>query len=841
MEARWRAYWESNDTFAVDLDGSSKPKYYMLSMYPYPSGALHIGHVMEYTIGDVIARYRRMRGFEVLYPMGWDSFGLPAENAAIKNNIPPATFTYDNIDRMREQMKRAGWSAHWGSELATSHPGYYRWNQWIFLKMYEQGLVYRKESAVNWCPMCMTVLANEQVVDGLCERHGTEVTLRQLAQWFFRITHYAQRMLEEFAPGWDPKVVAMQKAWIGRSVGTEVVFTIDATGEKLPVFTTRPDTLYGVTFLSLAPEHPLAEQLVAGTPREAEVKEFVRRVTRTPAFERSAEGAEKEGVFTGHYVVNPLDGSRAQLWVANYALMEYGTGAVMAVPAHDQRDFEFARKYDIPIKVVIQPEGEALDPDTMESAYVDDGIQVDSGPFDGLDNREAIPRFADHLAALEAGGPTISYRLRDWLVSRQRYWGTPIPIIYCDDCGVVPVPADQLPVELPDGVDFRPTGKSPLASVPDFVNTTCPKCSGPARRETDTMDTFVDSSWYFFRFLSPRDTTQPLDRARVERWLPVDQYVGGAEHAHGHLVFSRFFTKFLADAELQPYREYAANLFTHGMVCMVAHHCPKHSWVHRTDVKDGRCSKCGSDVHSELTKMSKTKLNTVDPDTLFDKFGADTVRLYILFMGPPDKSTEYNDQGVIGAFRFLRRIFDLTCTQAESLAGVQPYQGDGSDLSKAHRELRAVIHRSIEKVGHDNEHFAFNTAVSTIMALINALRGTENVPPALMRRGLETAVLLLYPMTPHICEELWAELGHTGSAQHVPWPEFNKDAAKAEEIQVVFQHNGKVRGKAMVAAGIDDATLEALARADDGILRSLAGREPKRVIVVRGRLVNVVG
>ncbi len=841
IEPKWRAFWEQDDTFACDLDDRDRPKFYMLSMYPYPSGALHIGHVMEYTIGDVIARYRRATGHNVLFPIGWDSFGLPAENAAIKHDIDPATFTYGNIERMREQMQRAGWSAYWPSEIATSHPGYYHWNQWIFLKMHEHGLVYRKDSAVNWCPKCMTVLANEQVVDGLCERHGTEVELKQLEQWFFRITDYAQRMLDDFPAGWDPKVVAMQRAWIGRSEGAEIVFAIEGRDETLPVFTTRPDTLYGVTFVSLAPEHPLVAELCAGTEHEAAVTEFVQRVTRIPSFERNAEGAPKEGVFTGRYAIHPLSGERVQLWVANYALMDYGTGAVMAVPAHDQRDFEFARAYDIEVKVVIQPEGDDLDAADLTEAYTGPGRLVRSGPFDGTDNQAAIAAIAAHLGEVDSGGSTISYRLRDWLVSRQRYWGTPIPMVHCDGCGVVPVPEDQLPVELPPGVDFRPTGESPLASVPEFVNTTCPRCAGPARRETDTMDTFVDSSWYFFRYLSARDSTRALDPERVAYWLPIDQYVGGIEHANGHLVFSRYFTKFLQDAGVQPHSEYAHKLFTHGMVCMVAHNCPNHSWLPRDQVVDGTCAQCGSQVRSELTKMSKTKLNVVDPTALFNQYGADATRLYILFMGPPSKSTEYNDNGLIGAFRFLQRLHGLVHKHAPGVADVEAYAGDGSDLSSDAKKLRSRIHRTIAKVGHDNENFGFNTAVSAIMELVNDTRACSDAPPALIRSALETTVVLLHPMTPHVCEELWEVLGHAPSVQRAPWPSHDPEVAKGDEIEVVFQVNGKVRGKQTVAQGTDDDTLKALALANDGVQRTLDGREPRRVIVVKGRLVNVVG
>lgn len=841
IEAKWQQYWREHDTFKVDLKDDSKPKFYMLCMYPYPSGALHTGHVMEYTIGDLLARFKRMRGFNVFFPMGFDSFGLPAENVAIRENIPPAKFTYDNIDRMTEQMKRSGWSITWSATIATSHPGYYKWNQWIFLKLLEKGLAYKKLSAVNWCPQCKTVLANEQVVNGKCERHGVEVSVKQLNQWFFRITDYAERLLTELPPGWDENVTALQKQWIGKSEGARIDFTIEATGETLSVFTTRPDTIYGVTFMSLAPEHPLIERLVKGTPREAEVMAFVNRVTKTPSYERSAETAEKEGVFTGHHIINPLNGERAQLWVANYALMEYGTGAVMAVPAHDQRDFEFARKYGIPIKVVIQPKDQVLQPEAMTEAYIEDGVQVNSAQFDGLLNREAMQRITTYLAERHIGGATINYRLRDWLVSRQRYWGTPIPVIYCDKCGTVPVPEDQLPVRLPPNVDFKPTGKSPLASVPEFVNVPCPQCGKPARRETDTMDTFVDSSWYFMRYLSARDDMQPINNQLVTKWLPIDQYIGGIEHASGHLIFSRFFTKFLADIGAQPYPEYATNMFAHGMICMLAYHCPTCGWVHRSKVKDGNiCATCGGPLKSELTKMSKTKLNTISPDELYAQYGADSLRLYIMFMGPPHKSTEYNDRGLVGVNRFLNRLFDLISTQADSLAGVECYSGDGSDLDKPNRELRSKLHQTIKKVTSDFESFSYNTSVAAIMELFNSARGLDKCDPRLTRQILETMVILLYPITPHISEELWGILGHEPSLQMVAWPDYDEEAARFEEIEVVFQVNGQMRGKAVVALGISDDELKEVALATESVKRHLEGKTVRKVIVIKGRLVNIV-
>ncbi len=840
IEKKWQKYWEDNEIYKCDLDDDSKPKYYIVSMYPYPSGTLHIGHVMEYTMGDLVARYRRMKGYNVLFPMGWDSFGLPAENAAIRENIPPAVFTYGNIDKMRDQMKKAGWSFRWDSEIAVSHEGYYKWNQWLFLKMFEKGLAYKKESAVNWCDKCMTVLANEQVVDGKCERHGTDVHLRQLDQWFYKITDFADDLLNDFEEEWDPKVVAMQKAWIGRSEGARIDFKIESTGEILPVFTTRPDTIYGVTFMSLAPEHPLVNELVVGTEREKEVTEFVKRVCKEPSFERSAEGKEKEGVFTGHYVINPVNGEKAQLWVANYALMEYGTGAVMAVPAHDQRDFEFAKKYDIPMKIVIKPESEELILEEMESAYTEPGIQVNSGKFDGMKNTEAMTDIIKYFDEEKIGGATINYRLRDWLISRQRYWGTPIPVIYCDSCGIVPVPENELPVKLPDGVDFRPTGKSPLATVDEFLNVKCPKCGKDAKRETDTMDTFVDSSWYFFRYLTPRDNENIVNKELVKKWLPIDQYIGGIEHANGHLVFSRFFSKVFKQMGLSPYDEYAKKMFTHGMVCMVAHYCPNCNWMHRDEVKDGICQRCNTKVKSELTKMSKSKFNTVSPDEIFEQYGADALRLYILFMGPPDKSTEYNSSGMVGCYRFLKRVFDFVNENIDALKTEKSYDGDGNDLDKDNKALRTKLHQTIKKVSHDNENYAYNTGVAAIMELFNSVKATKNINPQLMKQCVKDIILMLNPMTPHFCEEMWEMMGSKDSIQFENWPEFSEDAAKEEEIQVVFQVNGKVRGKDSVPAGTDDKTLEKMALENENVMKLTDGKTIRKVIVVKGRLVNVV-
>jgi len=886
VEAKWQRYWAETGLFHCDVEDEERPRYYMLVMYPYPSGALHMGHVINYSIGDALVRFHLMRGENVLSPMGWDSFGLPAENAAIRDGIPPAVSTKQNIDRMREQMLRAGWAYDWRREVATSHPGYYKWTQWLFLQFYKAGLAFKKRAPVNWCPSCQTVLANEQVHDEGCERCGTQVEPRDLEQWFFAMSRYAQRLLdghEKLRGKWPERVLKMQEQWIGRSEGSRIDFRIEAPGttadgQSLSVFTTRPDTTYGVTFMALAPEHPLVEALLASHPERERLMEEVRRMRKVSAVERTSETSEKEGIPTGHYVVNPFDGSKAEIWVTNYALMEYGTGAVMGVPAHDQRDFLFAKKYGIHIKVVIQPEGQELDPETMPCAYLEDGVQVNSGPFDGMANREAMRAMTEFLRERGLGDFEVSYRLRDWLLSRQRYWGAPIPIIYCPTCGEVPVPEEDLPVLLPERVEFSPTGQSPLATCEEFVNTTCPRCGVAARRETDTMDTFVDSSWYFLRYLTPRDEGKPFDRELCRKWLPVHQYVGGIEHATMHLIYARFFTMVLHDLGLIEFDEPFERLFCQGMVCANAYRADYYratdteelvppEEVERSDEgtarrrSDGRPLKLervwlppeevdterlvrrrdGWPVEVEMTKMSKSKHNGVAPDELFERYGSDTVHTYILFVGPGDQDIEYSDQGVIGVHRFLNRFWNLIGSLAERLAGVEGEPKPDADGDS--RALRRKAHQTLKRVTEAFEPpFRFNTAIAAIMELTNEVRdraGKAADPPS-VKEAVTLAVKTLSPFAPHLCEELWARLGHPESIFRDPWPQFDPEVAAEEELEIPIQVNGKLRSRVRVPSDISREGLEQAALADQKIRQHIEGKTVRRLVVVPGRLVNIV-
>jgi leucyl-tRNA synthetase len=813
VEQRWQRAWEERRTFSVGED-PGKPKYYCLEMFPYPSGRIHMGHVRNYAIGDVVSRYKRMRGYNVLHPMGWDAFGLPAENAAIKHGVPPEQWTLENIAFMRDrQLKRLGLSYDWGREVTTCLPEYYRWNQWLFLRMYERGLAYKKRSYVNWCPSCATVLANEQVEDGQCWRCSSVVSHKELEQWFFKITAYAEELLAgcDTLAGWPERVLTMQRNWIGRSVGVEVDFPVEGTAGKLTIFTTRPDTLYGVTFMSIAPEHPMVEQMVAGSPRADEVRAFCQRAMRIDKAVRTDESQEKEGIFTGAYAVNPLNGDRVPVWVGNFVLMDYGTGAIMSVPAHDQRDFAFAGKYRIPVRVVIQNEAQDLDAATMRGAYVADGSMVNSGPFDGTPNAAGGEKVADFVERQGIGRRTVNWRLRDWGVSRQRYWGTPIPIILCHACGTVPVPDQDLPVLLPTDVQLTGRGASPLADVPAFHDVRCPSCGGRARRETDTMDTFVDSSWYFLRYCSPRSSRAPFEKSAAAYWMNVDQYIGGIEHAVLHLLYARFFTKVIRDLGLFDGDEPFRNLLTQGMV-----------------IKDG-------------AKMSKSKGNVVDPDFIVNKYGADTARLFSLFAAPPEKDLEWSDQGVDGAFRFLHRVWALMHRFGPAVRTVPP----AGPEARGDRLFRKV-HQVIKKVTEDIERqFQFNTAIAAMMELVNEMYDytAQTVPDdklPVLRAGLETVTLLLAPFAPHFAEELWEALGKQQSIADASWPQYDPDAIASSELTIVVQVNGKVRSKLTLPAGIDDRDMEAAALADPKVREHLAGREPRKVIVVQGRLVNIV-
>ena len=806
VEKEARQYWEDQRCFEVGED-ADKEKFYSLTMFPYPSGQLHMGHVRVLTINDVIARYQRMQGKHVLQPMGWDAFGMPAENAAIQRGVPPAQWTYKNIDYMRGQLKRLGYGYDWTRELTTCKPEYYRWEQWLFTKLFEKGLVYRKNSVVNWDPVDQTVLANEQVIDGRGWRSDALVERREIPQWFMKITAYAEELLEylDRMPGWPESVKTMQRNWIGRSEGVELAFDVDDEDEPLKVFTTRPDTVMGITYMAVAAEHPLAVKAAAGNPR---VAAFVEQCKKTQAAEAVLETMEKKGMPIGISAIHPLGGEEIPIWVANFVLMGYGTGAVMGVPGHDHRDWEFANKHGLPIVQVITPaDGSTID--ISEGAYVEYGTVVNSGDIDDMDYRQAFDAIAEMFAAQDRGKRMINYRLRDWGVSRQRYWGTPIPIIYCDDCDAVAVPDDQLPVVLPEDVEFTGVG-SPLKGMRDFYETECPKCGKPAKRETDTFDTFVESSWYFSRYASPDCDTAMLDE-REAYWMPVDQYTGGIEHAILHLLYSRFFQKVMRDFGLSAADEPFTNLLTQGMV-----------------LKDG-------------AKMSKAKGNTVDPQQLIDKYGADTVRLFMMFAAPPEQSLEWSDTGVQGASRFLRRFWNAV--QNHAAEGDVPALATAA-LNDRQRGLRRKTHHTIAKVSDDiGRRYTFNTAIAATMELLNAVKDYDARSAqdrAVIREALEAVVLVLSPIVPHISHELWHVLGHASAPVDERWPIFDESALQQDMIEIIVQVNGKLRGRISVAADADRDSVSAMALADKNVQRFIADKEVRKIIVVPGRLVNVV-
>ncbi len=842
IELSWQKLWAENQPWQVS-EGGNKPKYYLLEMFPYPSGRIHMGHVRNYSIGDVVARFKRLQGYNVLHPMGWDAFGMPAENAAIQHGTHPAIWTRENIANMRTQLKRMGLSYDWSRELATCEPDYYRWEQLIFLKMLEKGLAYKKSAAVNWCPQCETVLANEQVEEECCWRCENKVEQKELDQWFFKITAYAEELLEwtHKLSGWPESVLTMQRNWIGKSTGCEVDFAVDGKDETIRVFTTRPDTLFGATFMSLAPEHPLARILTI--PEQSKtVGAFIDKVQSVEQVQRSSDEYEKEGVFTGSYCINPMNGEKIPVFLANFVLMGYGTGAVMAVPTHDQRDFEFARKYDLPMQVVIQPEGEVFDPAMMSEAWEGSGLLVNSGSFDGLDNEVGKQKISEALEAQGVGQRSVKYRLRDWLVSRQRYWGTPIPVIYCDGCGAVPVPEQDLPVELPIDIEFTGEGGSPLANLESFVNTSCPKCDQPAKRETDTFDTFVESSWYFLRYASPHCDTSPIKKTAVDYWLPADQYIGGVEHAVMHLLYARFWTKILRDLDMITLNEPFENLLTQGMVCMETRSCPEHGWLYPEETENGRCTRCEAEViPGRNEKMSKSKKNVIDPDGLINRYGADTARLFTLFAAPPEKDLEWNDQSVEGCFRFLNRVWRLVYENLAVIAEAGDI--DSANLQPSARDLRRLVHRTIKKVTEDIDgSFHFNTAIAAVMELVNGISAApdKDAAPEVLREAIETVVRLLSPFVPHICEELWQNLGYEETLEASGWPVWEDAALVADTLLIIVQVNGKVRGKVTVPADADNETVEATALADANVIRFIEGKTVRKVIVVPGRLVNVV-
>ncbi|MBN2185701.1 MAG: leucine--tRNA ligase [Candidatus Krumholzibacteriota bacterium] len=823
-EKKWQDRWK--ELFLCDLD-SPESKYYCLMMFPYPSGNLHVGHGRNYIIGDALARIKMMEGVNVLAPMGWDSFGLPAENAAIKNNIQPSRWTEENIANMKMQFQKWGVVYDWSREVASCRPDYYKWTQWLFLQLFKSNLAYQEEASVNWCPSCRTVLANEQVVGGQCERCKSEIEGRKLKQWFFRITVYADKLLEDLdkLKNWPERVRVMQKNWIGRSEGVEIAFKLADSDEVLNCFTTRADTIYGATFIVLAADHPLAHTLIKSGFKEQEGLKFIEHVKQLRLMEREKTENTKEGFFTGSYAVNPATGKRVPVFLASYVLMDYGTGVIMGVPAHDQRDFEFASdpSLNIPILQVIAAEGGRVT-DKLESAYTEDGVMINSDEFDGMRNRDAMEKITDSLSEKGLAWRTVHYRLKDWLISRQRYWGAPIPMIHCAKCGVVPVPEEDLPVLLPEDVDFMPKsdGKSPLASSDEFVNTKCPSCGDDARRDTDTMDTFVDSSWYFLRYLSPHDETQAFDREKVNRWLPVDQYIGGIEHAILHLLYSRFIVKFLNDNQLLDFDEPFENLFTQGMIT-------RHG-----------------------AKMSKSAGNTVDPKPLIDKYGADTVRLYTLFIGPPEKDAEWNDRSVEGAYRFINRVWRLFTRYEETFASKKAVGADPEQLTDQELDVYRKTQQTIARVKHDilDGNFHFNTAISALMELTNSLylfveqnedflSGKES-SRELLRYSMTIINILLAPMAPHICEELWERSGHSETIFKEKLPEADKRYLKSDTFVLVLQVNGKIRSKIEVEKDIEKERLEEIALEDEKIKPLLSGKEIRKIIIVPGKLVNIV-
>jgi len=855
IETKWQREWEKNSIFSVHRDNKS-PKFYCLEMFPYPSGNIHMGHVRNYSIGDVLARYKNMKGCNVLHPIGWDSFGLPAENAAIERGIHPAKWTNSNISKMKSQLMLLGFSYDWNREVATYRPEYYRWNQWIFLQMYRKGLAYKKEAAVNFCPMCRTVLANEQVENGGCWRCRSEVVQKNLSQWFLKITDYAEELLEwlDKMPYWPDRVKLMQNNWIGKSTGVLVNFKLD--NEDFPIFTTRPDTIYGVTFMAIAPEHPIVGNIIRKAENKKELQNFVEKVKKEDKIKRSSEDYKKEGIFTGKYILNPLNNEKIPLYLANFVLMEYGTGAIMAVPGHDQRDFEFTKMYNLPVKVVIQNKDNSLDPMTMTEAYVEDGFNVDSGPITGLPNRNGIEKITDYIEKKGLGKREVNYKLKDWLISRQRYWGTPIPVVYCKSCGIVPVHEEDLPVILPEDVVFL-ENENPLITSKNFLHTECPECGKSARRETDTMDTFIDSSWYFERYCSPEDKKAPFKKDDTDYWMNVDQYIGGIEHAILHLLYARFFTKFLRDINLVSIDEPFERLLTQGMVTKETHYCKNDGYLFPSEINSQNiCSKCGEEASvGRIEKMSKSKKNVIDPDKIIERYGADTTRLFILFASPPQKDLEWSDKGVEGAFRFLNRVYRLLSSakglfngKIELLAAYEKEALVKIECTGLEKEILFVTYKTIKKVSEDIEiRFHLNTAISSIMEMVNyfytisaeSTKGDETLLFAYLH-GLKTILILLSSFVPHITEELWHEIGYDRFIIHEHWPDYNDKLAKQDTITVVVQVNGKLRERLGVQRDTEEDVLKELALQNEKIRKHIEGKNIVKVIVVPNKLLNIV-
>jgi leucyl-tRNA synthetase len=814
IEQKWQKIWEEEQAFKT-VEDYDKEKYYVLEMFPYPSGKLHMGHVRNYSIGDVIARFKRMKGYNVLHPMGWDSFGLPAENAAIKNNIHPAIWTDSNIAEMHRQLQGLGFSYDWDREVATCKEDYYKWMQWIFIQFYKKGLAYKKDNPVNWCPSCQTVLANEQVVDGACERCKTPVTKKHLSQWYLKITDYADRLLKDLEdmPGWPEKVKLMQKNWIGRSTGAEVTFEIKNFEKKLQIYTTRPDTLFGVTYMVLAPEHPYVSELTDGTEYEEAVKAYQEECLHKSEIERTSLTKEKTGVFTGSYAINPVNGNKVPIYISDYVMMDYGTGAIMAVPAHDQRDFEFAKKFNIDIIPVVDTEDPEIDIHNLEAAFVAEGTMINSGKYTGMNNKEAIQEITKDLEEAGLGKAQVNYKLRDWLISRQRYWGCPIPMIYCDDCGWVPEKDENLPVKLPTDVEFTGKGDSPLKTSKVFGETTCPCCGKKAVREYDTMDTFLDSSWYFLRYCDAKNDERPFDKAKVDYWMNVDQYIGGVEHAILHLLYSRFFQMVMHDLGLVSAEEPFENLLTQGMV-----------------IKDG-------------AKMSKSLGNVVSPEEIQAKYGADTARLFILFAAPPEKELDWSDAGVEGSYRFLNRVYRLVQEYVNEIRKDFDASAAIEIRNSEDKALNYQLNATIKKVTEDaGGRFSFNTAISSIMELVNALykykQGDVNVP--LMNDAIEKMILVLNPFVPHITEEMWSDLGHEDRVYQQAWPEFDAKALELEEVEIIVQVNGKLRDKMVFEKNASKELIEKTALESEKVQDAVSGKTIIKTIVVPNKLINFV-
>ena len=815
IEEKWQKHWQKTKIFCAKAP--SRKKYYLLEMFPYPSGKIHMGHVRNYTIGDVAARFRMMQGYSVLHPMGFDAFGQPAENAAIKNKTKPDTWTHKCIGWMRQELEKMGFSYDWDREVSTCDADYYKWNQWIFLKMHELGLAYKKKAEVNWCPVCETTLANEEVIEGVCWRCKSKVEQKDLEQWFLKITAYKERLLEDLSQlkEWPDRVIAMQLNWLGKSEGVEIYFRIKGNNKVIPVFTTRADTIFGATYIVLAPEHPLVKEIIKDSPEEKRVLKFIEKVSKESSAVRSSADIKKEGVFSGAYAINPVNNEEIPVWAADYVLMEYGTGAIMAVPSHDQRDFLFAKEHKLPMKIVIQPRGRQVtkSPEELTEAYEGDGVQVNSGQFDGLQNQEAKIKIAEWMQDKGLGKIQTHWRLRDWLISRQRYWGTPIPIIYCPKCGIVPVPYDDLPVELPKDAPFTGEGGSPLGKVKGFVNVKCPKCKTASRRETDTMATFFDSSWYFLRFCSPKFAQGPFNKEEARNWMPVDQYIGGIEHAILHLLYSRFFTKFFQDLGLVDFGEPFQRLLTQGMV-----------------------KKCGE-------VMSKSRGNIVDPDSIIKKYGADTLRLFILFAAPPETELEWDDRGIEGAFKFLSRVWRILESQKsppQKLAGPPRSMAEkvkSKKLGEPSLKLRKKMHLVVKEVTEDIEAFKFNTAIASIMELVNEIY--QNLDGD-TEEAFKTVILLLSPFAPHMCEELWQDLGNKESVFTAAWPKYDPAMLVEERATYVIQVNGKVRSKIDTPAEISEVELKALVLADEKLKPWIENRPLKNFIFVPKKLVNIV-